>query len=125
MDKPSNMSVKDYLMRIMSIRANIPLKTIEAVVDHQFTEAHKALDKNFSIELSGFCKFIYNTKKAEKKLERLLIKEKEYMDIINDPNTSENKVKSVSHKLEIARQIIDQIKTKLDGRKPIDGGMEE
>ena len=38
-DKPMSMSVKDYLLRLMSIRGNISEKTLEAVVNHQFESA--------------------------------------------------------------------------------------
>jgi len=66
MDKPQSMSVKDYIMRVQSVRTNTPLKIIEAVVDFQFEDANKALSlpNVHSIEISGFAKFSFNMKKA-------------------------------------------------------------
>lgn len=125
MDKPTNMSVKEYLMRVLSVRENIPLKTIEAVIEHQFNEAHKALDKNLSIEISGFCKFIYNEKKARKKLEKAYMKEDYYTKAISDPDISEVKKKSYSHKLENTRKTINQINYKLNGHQAIDRRVEK
>ena len=77
-DKPMSMSVKDYLLRLMSIRGNISEKTLEAVVNHQFESAQKAMQvpDEFSVELSGFGKLFFNYKKAKKKLERNYSKEK-------------------------------------------------
>ena len=71
MDKPKTLSMKDYLIRVLSVRNNIPVKVIEAVIDNQQEEAHKALNSKTSVELSGFGKFVFNYKKALKKKEKI------------------------------------------------------
>ena len=43
---------------------------INQVVKHQFDSAHQALKDNNTIEISGFGKFAFNVKKAEKRLEK-------------------------------------------------------
>lgn len=116
MDKPLSMSVKDYLIRKMSVRMNIPAKTIEAVVDHQMAEINKAIqaDDKFSVEMSGFGKFLFNHKKAQKKYEKQLSKEKLFLSKLEDPTLSEKQRSSYKLKLEIARNWMERIKPKLE-----------
>lgn len=71
MDKPISLSVKDYLIRKMAVKMLLSEKVIDAVVNHQFSEANAALKTNYSVEISGFGKFYFNEKKAVKKLERM------------------------------------------------------
>lgn len=94
MDKPVNMSVKDYLVRTMAVKLLTSEKTIEAVINHQFQSANEALDQNNSIEISGFGKFFFNNKKATKRIEKLEAKVGALEKIIANPETSESKRKS-------------------------------
>jgi nucleoid DNA-binding protein len=71
MDKPISLSVKDYLIRKMAVKMMVPEKTIDAVVAHQFSSANEAVSKHKSLEISGFGKFYFNDKKAQKTKERL------------------------------------------------------
>lgn len=56
----------------MSTRMVISERVINQVVTHQFDSAHDALKNNNSVELSGFGKFLFNNKKAEKKLNKII-----------------------------------------------------
>lgn len=115
MDKPLSMSVKEYIMRKQSIRTNIPLKTIEIVIDNQFKSAYEAVktNSNVSIEISGFGKFIYNPKKALKKVEKqrskILVCEKQLStDLSEIQRTSwENRKQNC---LKVINQIMPKIK---------------
>jgi len=100
MDKPIKMSVKDYLIRLLSIKTNQPVKTIEAIIDHQFQGANDAMRANQSVEISGFGKFLFNTKKAQKKLEKQYSKENTFRNILERPDLTEAKRKSVQLKLD-------------------------
>ena len=117
MDKPLSMSVKDYLMRVFSVRHNIPLKTIEEVINFQFSEANRALKDNHSVEISGFGKFIFNHKKAQKALDLQYYKIKLYTEKLNNPETGEVEKKKMQQKLEIVHNYINLLKPKLDGLK--------
>ena len=66
-----SMSVKDYLIRIMAVKEMMSEKTIEAIVNHQFQSANLALQEHYSVEISGFGKFLFNHKKALKKLDKM------------------------------------------------------
>ena len=55
----------------MSTKMVLSERVINQVVTHQFDSAHDALKNNNSVELSGFCKFLFNNKKAETKLKKI------------------------------------------------------
>lgn len=69
--KPKSMSMKDFLIRVQAVKMMKSEKTIEAVVNHQFQSTNLAMRTNNSVELSGFGKFFFNVKKAQKRLDNL------------------------------------------------------
>ena len=88
MNKPSSLSVKDFLIRTLAVKLAIHEKIIEAVVNHQFQAANEALDSNTSVEISGFGKFVFNEKKAERKTLILLAKiERAEKDMVDENAT--------------------------------------
>ncbi len=125
MDKPVSMSVKDYLMRKQSVRTNKPLKIIEAVIEHQLQGANEALKDKNSIELSGFGKFIFNIKKAQKKLDKHYSKDRTFSKQLLLPDLTEARKKSLELKLENTRKTIESIKPKLHGFCTDVGGLEK
>lgn len=72
--KPKSMSMKDFLIRVQAVKMMKSEKTIEAVVNHQFQSMNIAMKSNNSVELSGFGKFYFNIKKANKRLANLIEK---------------------------------------------------
>ena len=112
MDKPINMSVKDYLVRTLAVKMLISEKTIEAVVNHQFQSANEAMDFNNSLEISGFGKFYFNEKKATKRIGALNAKKTAMETIIADETTSEQKRRSSQVTLEKTEALINLLKTK-------------
>ena len=63
--------MKDFLIRVMSVQLMRSERVIEQVINHQFTSAYEAMRHNDEVELSGFGKFIFNKKKALKKLAKM------------------------------------------------------
>lgn len=113
MDKPISMSVKDYLIRIMAVKTMTSEKTIEAIVNHQFQSASEAMSEHNSLEISGFGKFYFNHKKAQKKMEKLLNKADVFRKQMENPALSEQKRTSASVKLANTLAGIDILKPKL------------
>ena len=107
MSKPMSMSVKEYLIRTLAIKLAVNEKTIEAVVNHQFQSANEAMDLNHSVEISGFGKFMYNEKKAAKKIVKLEGKRDAMQRIIDSP---ESKEASVAKATVILIKTIEQIR---------------
>lgn len=127
MDKPIAMSVKDYLYRIMSVSTNTPEKIIAAVVDHQFEGVMLAMEKPgiHTIEVSGFGKFIFNTKKSQKVMVGYLRLMDTFRNIIADPDTTDSKKESVSKKLAAMEVWLEKSKPKFNGANESIGGLEK
>ena len=115
MDKPTTMSVKEYLIRRLSVRTNTRPKIIEAVVSHQMEGINKALQKDniFSIEMSGFGKWIFNHKKAQKKMDKQLSKREVFSNILKKPDLTEKQKASYQLKLDNTNKWIEEMKPKL------------
>lgn len=116
MFKSSSTSVKDYLIKRMSVRMNIPSKTIEAIVMHQMDGINKAIqaDNKFSVEMSGFGKWLFNHKKAQKKYDKNLSKEKVFKTLLEKPDLSDKQRESYELKLANTIKWMKGIKPKLD-----------
>jgi nucleoid DNA-binding protein len=126
MDKPLSLSVKDFLIRKMAVKLLTSEKTIEAVVNHQFTSANNALLKHNSLELSGFGKLLFNTKKARKKFEKMLAQKEALQKQLVNPEVSEKRKETAKAKLDSLEIAIEILKPKIDARPQQDlRGMEE
>lgn len=111
--KPNNVPVKEWLVKGIADSLNIPERVVATIVDFQFSEAREALLTCNSIEFSGFGKFIFNKRKAEKKLAKI-VKSKEYLEgVIGSPNITEQKRVSSHFKLQVYMADIKALKNKL------------
>jgi nucleoid DNA-binding protein len=119
MDKPISLSVKDYIIRKMAVKLMLNEKLIDAVVNHQFQSANDALRGNKSVEISGFGKFLFNDKKANRKMEKLLSQKAYYELMLNNPEVSEQKKSSTRIKLTNVLNNIEFLKPKLKDNEPI------
>lgn len=127
MDKPDAMPLKEYLLKIMSVRLNAPVTTIDAIMSHQFESVTKAMQTPgiHSIEVSGFGKFLFNHKKAIKKWEAQLLLQKELLEKLKDADISQLKRDSLNLKLSILSEWIEKSKPKIDGIIKDMGGLEK
>jgi len=107
------MSVKDYLVRTLAVKMMVSEKTIETVINHQFQSANEAMDTNNSIEISGFGKFYFNEKKAQKRLVDLTRKKNLMLEFIASADTSEQKKRSSQVTLEKTEALINLLKSKI------------
>jgi len=115
-DKPISMSVKDYITRVMHLRTNTSIKVIEAVVNHQIDSLNRALQDPsiFTAEVSGFGKFIFNHKRAQKKMDKNLSKEKVFISLLEKSNLTDTQKASYNLKLNNTRKFIEGLKPKLE-----------
>jgi len=126
MDKPLSLSVKDYIIRKMSIKMKLTEKVIDNVVTHQFSSANEALVSNKSVEVSGFGKFIFNDKKAISKMAKLHIQKGIFENMVNSAELSEQRKASAMVKLQNALLAIETLKPKISNETKSDlRGMEE
>ena len=126
MDKPLSLSVKDYIIRKLSIKMKLTEKVIDNVVTHQFSSANEALVKNKSVEISGFGKFVFNDKKAISKMAKLHVQKGIFENMVNSVELSEQRKASATVKLQNVLLMIETLKPKISHETKSDlRGMEE
>lgn len=125
MDKPISLSMKEYLIRTLAVKMMISEKTLEAVINHQFNSANDAMKEHNSVEISGFGKFMFNRKKAVKKMEKMLSQQQLFQSRIDDPTLSEQRRATETVKLNNVIHNINILKPKLYEFQTNPGGLEE
>ena len=113
MEKPSTMTVKEWIIKRMSINMVISEKIIDSVVTHQFDSANDALNTNDSLEISGFGKFFFNTKKANIHYNKLLQMKQSYENILADESTTDKKRHSTELRMATLLTDIKLLKPKI------------
>ena len=111
MDKPVNLSIRDYLVRTLAVKMLVNEKVIDQVISHQFSEANEALRHNDSVEISGFGKFFFNKKKAIKKMKTMHRQIEALKKHLTNPETTE-------HRRNIAEQKISSLTANMEQLKP-------
>jgi nucleoid DNA-binding protein len=106
--------MREYLIRMLAPKLLLSEKVIDQVIVHQFNEANKALASNYSLEISGFGKFLFNHKKAVKRMETLLSKERMFKSILERDDISEQKRESTINKLNNNTIAIEQLKPRIN-----------
>jgi hypothetical protein len=114
MNKPTSMSIKEWIIKRMSIRLVVSEKIIDQVITHQFDSANDALNVNKSVEISGFGTFNFNQKKALTQYNKLLAIEKAYNNMLLDEKITEVKRNAVTLKLQIIAVSIKTLKPKIN-----------
>ena len=90
------MTDKEFLIRTIASKLLIAEKTIDAVINHQFASANSAMDTNKSVEISGFGKFMFNEKKAARRLKSYMMKKHDMHTIINHPTSTSEQIRKAT-----------------------------
>jgi len=114
MEKPMSMSVKEWIIKKMSINMVISEKIIDSVITHQFDSANDALNVNKSVEISGFGKFYFNGKKAIVQYNKLLNIKRAYEKALADENITDTRRNALLLKMQIVDSSIKTLKPKID-----------
>lgn len=91
MEKPKQLSLKDFLIRKMGVKLMLDESLIDTVVSHQFQMVREKMDTCNSIEVSGFGVFKLNTGRVIKHAERM-------KKGINNMNVSEERKEQLLNK---------------------------
>lgn len=110
--KPHNVSTKDYIIKKIASDI-ISEKIIHQVISHQFDSANKATAVHNSVEISGFGKFVFARKKAEKQLKKYEDQVEYYSRIVNTPGLDEATIGNAAVKLRTAEDNVRVLKPKL------------
>ena len=113
MEKPNTMTVKEWIIKRMSINIIVSEKVIDQVITHQFDSANDALNTNDSLEISGFGKFLFNTKKANARYAKLLSIKESYENILADVSISDKKKHSTELRMITVTNDIKMLKSKI------------
>jgi nucleoid DNA-binding protein len=87
---------KELLIKTIASKLMVAEKTIETVINHQFVSANSAMDTNKSIEISGFGKFMFNEKKAARRLKSYMMKQHDMHTIINHPTSTTEQIRKAT-----------------------------
>ena len=112
-NRPVSMTVKDWLVKRLSLDMMISESVIHRVVDHQMNGIRKALETNKSVEASGFGKFLFNQKKAERRLLRFYEIKEKFESVIADEQQPEKKKASTEFKLHKLMMDIELLKKRI------------
>jgi hypothetical protein len=69
--KPSNLSLKDFLIKSIAKKMELSEDVVDSVITHQFKNLLSESLKHKSLEISGLGKFLFRDSKAKKDLERI------------------------------------------------------
>jgi hypothetical protein len=115
MNKPNSVTIKEWLIRKMSIDLVTSEKIINSVVSHQFESATNALNLHKSVEISGFGKFYFNEKKAKQQLDKWNKIKEAYEKILENENTPIEKRNNIQVRLANLLVSIKKLKQKIYG----------
>lgn len=113
MDKPISLSIKEWIIRNMSTKMMISERTIETVINDQFTSASVAMDNCNSVEFSGFGKFYFNEKRAITKLNKFNTQKDGFEKILNNEGSSDEKKRIAELKLNTVLKNINLLTPKI------------
>ena len=116
--KGANIPIKEYIIKRMAVNKVteklISEKTMDIVISHQFESAIKAMSTNSTVEISGFGKFLFNYKRAQKELTKYEKIREHYVSLLQQTTLSEEQIKTLEHKLAIANDGIKNLKPRVD-----------
>jgi len=114
MDKPTTLSIKDWIVRKMSTELSIQERILHAVIGHQFDRAREAMETCYSVEFSGWGKYMFNKKRAYTKLGKFSHIKIGLETTINNIETDDKKRGFAQYKLGILMGEIKMLKRKLN-----------
>jgi len=112
MNKPSSMSIKEYLVRLQAMSSLRSESVINSVITHQFQSANDAMKTNNSVEISGFGKFYFNLPKAKKRIEALNNKIRNYKRALIEDSPSEILIKRIEARIVFLQEELDRLNNK-------------
>ena len=118
MKKTKKLTLLQTIVKKLSREKIISERVINQVVMHQFNSANEALKNNNTVEISGFGKFTFNSKKAYKRLEKLKNFKKGYEEGIEKGVYKDEKYKHwIKNKISTLNLTINSLSSKLNNEK--------
>jgi len=70
-EKPNSMSHRDWFVKQLASSLKMDVNVVDQIIRHQFDTTLAALQKNKTVEISGFGTLKWNDRAAQKKLDAL------------------------------------------------------
>jgi nucleoid DNA-binding protein len=86
-EKPNSMSHRDWFVKKLANSLNMDVKIVDQVIRHQFDSTLAALQKNKTVEISGFGTLKWNDRAAQKKLDAMDAKIMSLRDMISSSDS--------------------------------------
>jgi nucleoid DNA-binding protein len=86
-EKPNSMSHRDWFVKKLAHSLNMDVKIVDQVIRHQFDSVLAALQKNKTVEISGFGTLKWNDRAAQKKLDAMDGKIMSLRDMISNSDS--------------------------------------
>jgi hypothetical protein len=107
------MTLKEILIKRIATSRELPEATVNAIISHQFESALDATNFHNSLEISGFCKFIFNVPRAIKRMEKYNSQLELYSGILDNEETSEAVKRNTLLRMYTTENNIRHLKPKL------------
>lgn len=112
-DKPKSLSIKDYIIRRLSLQLRQSESVISNVISHQYISASNATKNSKEVEISGLGKFIFSEKKARKRKQVLEEMRQRFINLLENSNNDRRNI-TYNLKLKSITEEIVYIKNKID-----------
>jgi len=86
-EKPNSMSHRDWFVRKLAESLQMDVNIVDQIIRHQFDSTLAALQKNKTVEISGFGTLKWNDRAAQKKLDVLDEKIRSFRDRISSSDS--------------------------------------
>lgn len=101
------------ITRKIAQKHNLDEMVIKSIINHQFISANVAFGIHKSVELSGLGKFLFNQKKAEKRMAKLLSQKELFERYITREDLTEAQKRNYQFKLNTVLNNIKHLKPKM------------
>jgi subtilase family serine protease len=110
MDKPISLSDKDFLIRKLSVKLMMSEQTINTIITHQIDSLYNAMKTNDIVELAGWGKFHFNTKKAQKRIIELQAIIESLTKQLEKPNAN---IELINYKIASTTDVLNSLKARV------------
>lgn len=112
------MQLKEFLIKKLSLKLNVPEHIINTVISNQFQTAFQATTNHNTIELSGFGKFVFSQYRGKHWMNKYLAHKLGYEAILSNPDSSPELVHNTTLRLATINKNIEHLKPKLIDYEP-------
>jgi len=105
---PISMSHRDWFVKQLSKSLDVEHSIVDRVIRHQFDSVVQAVQKNKSVEISGFGLIVWNEKRALKKVESMNTSIDKFKDLLSDADNDSdvNKFTEIIDDMLIRRKVL-------------------